>query len=140
MDRASGAIMACVTNAPNTDSASVSRDVARALGAAIKKYYGKGPVSSKAHFVEDDILIVVMREPATTAEAAMVKAGRENEARDFRLAFQNEYGGELRGIVETLTGRKIATYHSQIMFEPDVLFEIFVFEREGEDGPGGRTG
>jgi uncharacterized protein YbcI len=106
---------------------SLTTSLARALGAAMKKFYGKGPVSSKAHFIEDDILVVVMREPTTTAEQSMAKAGREGDARDFRLAFEDEYAGEINKLVEELTGRKVATYHSQIVFDPDVLFEIFVF-------------
>jgi uncharacterized protein YbcI len=126
---------------PSSTSSSepVTKTVARALVSAVKKYYGKGPVSARAHFVEEDILVVVMRDPATTAESAMVRAGREEDARRFRLAFQDEYAGELRGIVEVATGRRVATYHSQIMFNPDLLFEIFVFEPEepraaGTDG------
>ena len=102
--------------------------VAKGLVQAIKKYYGKGPTSARAHFIEDDILIVVMRDPATTAERAMADAGKQEDARDFRLSFQNVYAGELRGVVEATTGRTVATYHSQIMFDPDMLFEIFVFE------------
>jgi uncharacterized protein YbcI len=119
---------------PSIASEPVTKTVARALVAAVKKYYGKGPVSARAHFIEEDILVVVMRDPATTAESAMVKAGREEDARRFRLAFQNEYAGELRGIVEGATGRRVANYHSQIMFNPDLLFEMFVFEREGDAG------
>jgi uncharacterized protein YbcI len=102
----------------------------RRLVAAIKQYYGKGPETARAHFVEDDILILVMREPATVAERTMADAGREEDARTFRLAFQEEYAQTLRSIVEEVTGRKVVTYHSQILFDPDLLFEIFVF-----DGP-----
>ena len=114
-------------SAEATQRESVGKAVANGLAAAVKKYYGKGPVSAKAHFLEGDVLVVVMREPATTAESSLVKAGRPEKARDFRLAFQNEYADELKAIVEQETGRKVATYHSQIMFNPDMLFEIFVF-------------
>ena len=115
---------------------SIGKAVAGGLAAAVKKYYGKGPVSAKAHFLEGDILVVVMREPATTAESSLVKAGQPEKARDFRLAFQNEYAEELKSIVERETGRKVATYHSQIMFNPDMLFEIFVFGPGLEDDAG----
>ncbi len=93
----------------------------------MKSYYGKGPVSARAHFVEKDVLVVVMREPATTAERSMAEQGREGDARDFRLAFEDQFSEEITGIVEEITGRKVATYHSQIVFDPDLLFEIFVF-------------
>jgi uncharacterized protein YbcI len=105
-----------------------STSVARALAAAMKRRYGKGPLSARGHFIEDDILVVVMRDPATAAERSMAEAGRERDAREFRLAFQNAYEGEIKGIAEEHIGRKVATYHSQIVFDPDLLFEIFIFE------------
>lgn len=33
-------------------------------------------------------------------------------------------------MVEAVTARKVLTYQSQIMFNPDVVIEIFVFDRE----------
>lgn len=123
--------MARIVSDSGTSTQSGERDVssgiARGLTSAMKAHYGKGPVSAKAHFVEDDVLIVVMRDPATTAERSMAREGRESDAREFRLAFEEEFADEIKGVVEELTGRKVATYHSQIVFDPDVLFEIFVF-------------
>ena len=113
--------------------------IARALGVSMKRFYGKGPVSTRAHFLEDDLLVVVMREPTTTAERSMAKAGRESDAREFRLAFQDEYSEEINKVVEELTGRKIATYHSQIVFDPDILFEVFVFERAAPSEAGANS-
>jgi uncharacterized protein YbcI len=104
------------------------REIARGLTMAVKTHYGRGPISAKAHMVEEDVLVVIMRGGATTAEKSMVKEGREDEARRFRLSFQDAYGTEIRGLVEKVTGRSIATYHSQIVFDPDLLFEIFVFD------------
>jgi hypothetical protein len=34
------------------------------------------------------------------------------------------------GAVEELTGRKVLTYHSQILFRPTRAFEIFLLEPE----------
>ncbi len=30
--------------------------------------------------------------------------------------------------MESLTGRKVATYQSQVMFDPDTIVELFLFE------------
>jgi uncharacterized protein YbcI len=103
------------------------REVARALTTAVKTHYGRGPISARAHMPEEDVLVVIMRGGATTAEKSMVKEGREDDARQFRLAFQDAYGTEIRGLVEQIIGRTVGSYHSQIVFDPDVLFEIFVF-------------
>ena len=116
-------------SANETHEPDVATTIARALTSAMKSYYGKGPVSARAHFVEDDILLAVMRDPATTAERSMASQGRARDAREFRLAFEDQFSEELTGIVEKHTGRKVATYHSQIVFDPDLLFEIFVFEK-----------
>ncbi len=37
--------------------------------------------------------------------------------------------GQLIGVIEELTGRKVVTYQSQIMFDPDRVVEMFVFDR-----------
>jgi uncharacterized protein YbcI len=40
----------------------------------------------------------------------------------------------LHKMVEELTGRKVLTYQSQILFEPNVAVEIFLFDSEGGQG------
>lgn len=32
------------------------------------------------------------------------------------------------GLVEQLTGRKVVSYQSQVLFEPDIILEVFVFD------------
>ena len=41
---------------------------------------------------------------------------------------------KLTGMIEELTGRKVLTYQSQILFQPDVVVEIFLFDSEGGEG------
>ncbi len=103
------------------------REISRALVAAKKEYYGKGPVHARSYLVED-LLFVVMRGGTTTAEDTMLQAGQKDAVRDFRQRFQNEMTERLTGTVEQLTGRKVINYQSQILFDPDIVIEIFVFE------------
>jgi uncharacterized protein YbcI len=123
--------MSDVTDDPSTSDVADDprRDVTRGLVQAMKTHYGRGPVTARAHLLEGDVLVVVMRESSTTAERSMVKEGREDEAREFRLAFQDAYSTEIRGVVERALERRVATYHSQIVFDPDILFEIFVLDK-----------
>ncbi len=58
----------------------------------------------------------------------MLQAGQKDAVRDFRQRFQNEMTERLTGTVEQLTGRKVINYQSQILFDPDIVIEIFVFE------------
>jgi uncharacterized protein YbcI len=101
---------------------------------AVKRHYGKGPVSAKSYLV-DDLLFVVMRDGITQAERTMLDAGRENAVRHFRQEFENEVAETLTRLVERLTGRRVVNYQSQVLFDPDMTVEIFVFD--GRSAPGG---
>jgi len=92
-----------------------------------KQFFGKGPTEAKAYFL-DDLLIVVMRGGLTTAEKTMLEFGRPDQVRQFRQLFENEMTERLTGLVEELTGRTVAAYQSQVMFDPDVVVEMFVFD------------
>jgi len=65
-------------------------------------------------------------------EERLVEAGEERLVREYRLRFQEVVAPELTGVVERTTGRRVLTYHSQLVFDPPRLFEIFLL-----DGPPG---
>jgi uncharacterized protein YbcI len=58
----------------------------------------------------------------------MMDFGETDQVRAFRQTFENQMTGRLTGMIEELTGRKVLTYQSQIVFGPDRVFEIFVFD------------
>lgn len=97
---------------------------------AQKKFFGKGPTQAKSYIL-DDMLIIVMRGGLTTAEQTMLEFGKPDLVRQFRQMFENEMTARLTGMVEELTGRRVATYQSQIMFDPDVVVEMFMFDGTG---------
>jgi uncharacterized protein YbcI len=109
----------------------ISNEMVRAL----KQFYGKGPEAAKSYFL-DDLLIVVMRGGMTTAEETMLEFGQENMVRQFRQLFEDEMTERLTSTVELATGRKVVNYQSQVMFDPDVIIEVFVFEDDGSSGRG----
>jgi uncharacterized protein YbcI len=123
---------------PSKTGISLNAAVSRGIVAAMKKYFGKGPESAKAYLM-DDLLFVVMRGGVLTAEDTMIEAGQYDLVRQFRLKFEEEMSDQLVGMVEELTGRKVLTYQSQILFDPVVAVEIFVFDKpiagEGEQLP-----
>ena len=82
----------------------------------------------------DDMLFVVMRGGLTTAEQTMLRFGRQNMVRQFRQLFENEMTEVLTGLVEQTTGRTVVNYQSQIMFDPDIIVEMFVFGEPRRDG------
>ena len=96
---------------------------------AQKQYFGKGPTQAKSYFL-DDMLIIVMRGGLTTAEHTMIDFGQEDKVRDFRQAFENEMTQRFTEIIEELTGRKVLASQSQVMFAPDRVVEMFVFDEK----------
>jgi uncharacterized protein YbcI len=103
--------------------ARVSNEIVRAQ----KEFFGKGPTQAKS-YAFDDLLFVVMRNGLTVAEKTMLDFGHPDQVRQFRQIFQNEMGAQLMGTVEEITGRKVVTYQSQVLFDPDLTVELFVFD------------
>ena len=96
------------------------------------QHYGKGPTKAKTYLF-DNYVFVVLQDMLTTSEQTLVERGRGDLVREFRLAFQQEMRGLFTAAVERLTGRHVLGYHSQVVFEPPLGFEIFVLEpQEGE--------
>ena len=106
--------------------------ISQEMVGAFKQFYGKGPTKARSYFF-DDLLIVVLRGGLTTAEKTMLDFDQEDQVREFRQVFENEMTGRLTHMIEDLTGRKVLTYQSQIMFDPDVVVEVFVFDDTRED-------
>ena len=100
---------------------------------AKKQFFGRGPEQAKSYML-DDMLFVVMRGGLTTAEQTMLRFGRENMVRQFRQLFENEMTEHLTGLVEETTGRTVVNYQSQVMFDPDIIVEMFVFDEPRRDG------
>jgi uncharacterized protein YbcI len=94
---------------------------------AKKEFFGRGPEQAKSYLL-DDLLFVVMRGGLTTAEQTMLRFGQQGMVRQFRQLFEDEMTEVLTGLVERTTGRRVVNYQSQIMFDPDVIVEMFVFE------------
>lgn len=101
-----------------------------------KQYWGRGPESAKAYAI-DDLVLVVMRGGLTVAERTMLDAGRQDSVRATRQEFQNDKTALMCGTVEELIGREVLTYQSQILFEPDMVIEVFVLEDDAGRPPRG---
>lgn len=98
-----------------------------------KEFWGLGPVQAKSYMM-DDLLLVVMRGGTTRAERTMLDFGQQDLVRTFRQTFENEMTKNLTDKIERLTGRKVLTYQSQILFDPDIVTELFVFDKAADGG------
>ena len=106
--------------------------VSNAMVGLKKEFYGKGPVAAKTYF-EDDYVFCVLEGGLTRNEETLLAAGQTDLVRTYRLRFQEAMTSTITGAIEEIVGRRVLTYHSQIMFEPVRTVEIFVLEPSADD-------
>jgi uncharacterized protein YbcI len=111
------------------EGGSVRAALANAMVAMKKQYYGRGPTAAKAWLL-DDYVFVAMEGGLTRNEETLLADGKEDLVRRYRLSFQETIGETTMAAVEEITGRKVLTYHSQIVFGPTRAFEIFLLGPE----------
>jgi uncharacterized protein YbcI len=99
--------------------------ISNALVGLKKEFYGKGPTAAKTYF-NDDWVFTVLEGGLTRNEETLLAAGEEPLVREVRLRFQEAMPATICGAVEELAGRKVLTYHSQIMFDPVRTVEMFL--------------
>jgi uncharacterized protein YbcI len=106
---------------------SMTAQVANAMVGLKKKFYGRGPEAAKA-FINDNYVFCVLDGGLTENEKTLLDAGEHRLVREFRLRFQEVMKEPTTEAVERITGRQVLTYHSQIMFDPTVVIEVFVLD------------
>ena len=104
-------------------------DISNAMVGLKKGFYGKGPTKAKT-YINDNYVLCVMQGGLTKNEETLLAAGEHDLVRQYRLKFQEAMAAPTTEAIERLTGRRVIGYHSQIVFEPEHAFEIFVL-----DGP-----
>jgi len=95
----------------------------------LRETYGRGPTKAKS-YLNDDVVLVVLEDILTTVEKTLLDDGKEALIREVRLTYQAAESNRFKSIVEDALGRRVLTYHSQVTFNPDMAFEIFVLESQ----------
>lgn len=93
-----------------------------------REYYGRGPKRAKSYLLDDRILMCVLEDTMTTVEHTLVRTGEGRKVRDVRLTFQEAMAPEFMRVVAEALGREVRAYHSQLILEPDIGFELFVLD------------
>jgi uncharacterized protein YbcI len=97
------------------------------------EYTGRGPTKARTH-IDDDLVVVILRETLTKGERILVRDGKEDVVRSTRFAFQQTMKDELVAGVEQVLERKVLAFMSANHMEPDVAAEIFLLEGAGDNG------
>jgi uncharacterized protein YbcI len=91
--------------------------------------YGRGPTKAKSyHF--DNFVVTVLEDILTTVEETLVANGNTDLVRRVRLTYQEIEADRFKGVVAEAMGRPVITYHSQVVFDPPMGFEMFVLAPE----------
>jgi uncharacterized protein YbcI len=93
------------------------------------EYYGRGPTRAKTYMF-DDYVLTILKDILTTVERTLVEKGHADLVRQVRLTFQESVADRFIETVQSATGRTVASYHSQVIFDPPMGFKIFVLEPE----------
>jgi uncharacterized protein YbcI len=109
------------------DAGEMRQSVSNAMVMMKKEFYGKGPTKAKT-FINDNYVFCVLEGGLTRNEETLLEAGHEHVIRDYRLHFEEAVGDATMKAVAEITGREVLTYHSQIVFGPTRVFEIFVLD------------
>jgi uncharacterized protein YbcI len=115
---------------PTTDRGSARSAIANAIVRLHAEHFGRGPTRARAHVAEDFVL-VVLEDVFTTAERTLVAAGRGEEVRRSRDAFNDVLRERFVSAVEGATGRRVRAFMCQTNIEPEMALEVFILEPEG---------
>lgn len=97
----------------------------------LHEFYGKGPARART-YVFDNYIFCMLDDVLTTVERMLHEGGESRLVRELRLTFEDVMTKTFTGEVERLTGRRVVAYHSQIVFDPNLAFELFVLDPAGQ--------
>lgn len=116
------------------------RAIARGMVSLFKEYVGRGPTDARA-FINDGLVVVLLRDTLTTAEKTLAHADDEDLVLQLRRSFQGAMRDDAIALVERETGQRVVAFMSDNSVEPDYAAEIFVLrERDDRDGAGRARG
>jgi uncharacterized protein YbcI len=103
-------------------------DVTNGIVRLFSEYYGRGPTRAKSYLLDDTYVVTVLRDTLTTVERTLADTGHGDQVRAVRLTFQEAMAETFKAVVEEALGRPVASYHSQLLIDADMGFELFVLE------------
>ncbi len=103
-------------------------EITNGIVGLFSEFYGRGPTRAKSYLLDDHYLVTVLRDTMTTVEHTLVEAGHADQVRSVRLRFQEAMAESFTAVVEGALGRPVTAYHSQLLVDADIGFELFVLE------------
>jgi uncharacterized protein YbcI len=110
---------------PAAAGGDVRTAVSEGLVALVKEYYGRAPQQAKT-YVNDDLVVCLLRGGFTPVEQTLREGGHGEEVIRQRMAFQDVMRERFEQVVEHATGRRVVGFMSGNQQEPDMICEVFV--------------
>jgi len=91
------------------------------------RFYGRGPTRAKS-YLDDDMVVCVLWNGFTTVEETLIARGETPSVEAFRRSFQRAMEEQFTEVIESVTGREVRAYMSQVHVDPNVAVELFLLE------------
>jgi uncharacterized protein YbcI len=107
--------------------------VSNAVTRLMYDLYGKGAARTRT-YLTDEHVFCALEGVLTTVERTLVEAGETDLVRELRVSFGELVRPVIGAEVGRLLSRQVVAVESQLVFDPDTLFLIFVLgdHRQGE--------
>jgi uncharacterized protein YbcI len=113
--------------------------ISNAVVRLMNDLYGKGAARTRT-FIAEEHVFCALEGVLTTVERTLVEAGETDLVRELRVRFGEMVRPVIAAEVERLLGRQVIAMQSQLVFDPDTLFLIFVLGDGRFSEPAGSAG
>jgi uncharacterized protein YbcI len=97
----------------------VAAEISTRFVQLVKEHAGRGPTKCRT-YIDDDLVIVLMRGGFTRLENTLFEDGKFLDVRTMRHAFQDTMQGRFTEVIERFTGREVAAFMSASHLRPDL--------------------
>jgi uncharacterized protein YbcI len=113
------------TGVPQPAGGPVRAAISNAVMRLMNELYGKGAARTRT-FVTDEHVFCAMEGVLTAVERTLAEAGETELVRELRTRFMQMVRPVFAAEVARVVGRQVLAMESQLVFDPDTLFLIFV--------------
>ena len=112
-------------SAPPAQIGEALSSISRRIVILHKEYHGKGPDRART-YVQDDVVMVLMRGGFTRVEETLQRDGRHDAVRRQREEFRRVMHDRFVEVIEEELDREVAAFMGTTHQNPDLLVQIFV--------------
>jgi uncharacterized protein YbcI len=122
-----------------TGATALRAAISNAVVRLVNELYGKGAARTRT-FIADEHVFCALEGVLTTVERTLVEAGETELVRELRMRFGEMVRPVFSAEVGRLLGRQVLAVESQLVFDPDTLFLIFVLGDQRAPEPAAAAG